>query len=362
MCGIAGIHRRGETKVRLVNRLADSLLLSIEHRGGDSTGMLAMLDSGKAQIQKTTERAPRFILDRKRISAGARSVLLHTRFATKGAVEERNAHPVIAGATAAIHNGMIYNDDALFAEYGMKRTAEVDSIVIPALLEHLGWDKAEKALSKLTGGAAVAIVSARFPDELILARTQGYPLHVLVTDDVIVWASERHAIERAWLYTYGQPVPAEAEWIVVAEWTMLRVNGKVETLALRPPKRTKPTTMKGKRSKWPARKTSRSWTNGNAAPRKTVTTPVMKSAPKPTAQLALPDEHEPWMDDAVTDLMNWADCDFEQAYEEVYGTSPPEGAMPKGDLDGMVWIDDVLVSRQVAEQMRRRADGWEVGL
>lgn len=342
MCGIAGIHRRGDTKIAKVNRLADCLLLGIEHRGYDSTGVLAMMDSGRVQVEKVTEKASKFIKRRKTIRASARSVLLHTRFATKGAIIPRNAHPVIAGRMAATHNGTIYNDDELFAEHGMKRTAEVDSVVIPALLSHLGWDKAAKALSKLRGGAAIAAVNADAPDELLLARTQGYPLHVLVTDDVVVWASERRIIEQAWLYTYGEITPAGASWIEVAEWTMLRVNGTVEVSKLQRPPKPKPLKpLKSKRSKWPAARPVSTWK------RPTVV--------KETRQLELPTEHEPYMDDAVRDLMAWADCDYEDAYEQVFGVMPPDVD------DSLVWVDDILMTR-AAKAARRRADGWEVGL
>ncbi len=378
MCGIAGVHRRGKVKIRTVNALIDRLLLNIDHRGGDSTGMLSMLDSGETQIVKTTKRAIAFTKSREKVASSARTVLLHTRFATQGAVIERNAHPVVAGKIAAIHNGMIYNDAELFREHGMKRTAEVDSIVIPALIEKLGWDNAEEALGSMRGGAAVAIVNSDKPDELILGRTRGYPLHVFMTKDIVVWASERYAIEKAWETTYG--AKPRGEWIVVPEFTMLRVNGSITRTALPIPAT----------ATWPQESKHFGGYTGsiyggmssNARKREAAKQKAKnRRAGTPTkpgrhlAQLALPVEHEPYMDDAVRDLMRWADCDYEEAYEAVHGVMPPD-TLDTSDLvdiddvhpddrdDLTEWVDDILMSREDAEawMAMRRADGWEVGV
>lgn len=363
MCGIAGIHRRGDVKIKTVDALADRLLMAIEHRGGDSTGLLTMTDNGTVKITKTTEQARTFIKNRARINRAARTVLLHTRFATQGAVIERNAHPVVAGKTAAIHNGMIYNDAALFAEYGMKRTAEVDSIVIPAIIEHFGWDKAEKAFGKLRGGAAVAIVNSDHPGDLILARTRSYPLHVLVTKDLVVWASERTAIEVAWQGTYG--TRPKGEWLIMQEWSMLKVNGEVEEILLPIPKLANAPAQTWK--KRPKQKATKTATEGRARKRKrkagSNTMPARPVAPKPTVQLALPEVHEPFMDEAVKDLMRWANCDYEEAYEAVFGVSPPEDDSDAGiEHEGYEWMDDMLVPAGTARYRElRKAEGWEVG-
>lgn len=363
MCGIAGIHRRTDKSIRLVNRLADSLILSIAHRGGDATGYLAMADDGSVQIEKSTKKAIQFVMTRKSVSAKSRTILLHTRFATQGRADDaNNAHPVTAGKTAAIHNGTIYNDADLFEEYGMKRTAAVDSIVIPALVDHLGWDKAEKAIGKLYGGCATAIVNTDFPGELILARTASYPMHILITDDVIVWASERASIELAWKHVYGkQPV---GEWVDLSEWTMMRVNGKVEIgkLARAPRKRL---AIPSKKSSWPPAKVTK--TTGSKRQRR-------KSARAQQQQLKMDvkldlavaldavdnvDDVAVTKDMAVDDLISWAGCSYAEAYEEVHGYPAPTNDPRLDDVDvddPYDWIDDILVPK------KKRGKGWEVGL
>lgn len=322
MCGIAGIHRRGDTPVPRLGRLADGLLLGISHRGSDATGFLAMSDDGTVKTQKVAEACALFVLARQRFSPDARTVLLHTRFATRGRADDpNNAHPVVAGKAAAIHNGTIYNDRELFTKHGMKRTADVDSIVIPALIDKLGWDNANKALSQLDGGAATAVVHADYPQEVILARTNGYPMHVFISDTVIVWASERRAIERAWKFAYGRRPNRKSDgtWIVLDDRTMLRVNGKVTSEPLAPlAKRTwsKPTTRytsKGKQRK--------AGTTTQPKPNATRTTAAL---PAVQGTLLTVDAHEPWMDTEVDDLMRWGKCSREEAYEAVYGVAMPD--------------------------------------
>lgn len=236
MCGIAGIHIRGDKQIEQLGRLADGLLYGIRHRGGDATGILAMLPSGKVQRHRVVSTGKgdgvvKFIRERPSFQGNARTVLLHTRFATRGRADDvRNAHPVMYGDAAAIHNGTISNDSALFAKHGMKRTADVDSIVIPALVDKLGWNRVDEALNQLRGGAATAIVHKQHPTEVVLARLRTYPLHVLTTDEVVVWASERRAIEWTWAALYG--AEPQGEWLDVPEHTMLRINGAVERVDL----------------------------------------------------------------------------------------------------------------------------------
>lgn len=243
MCGIAGIHRRGDRLMPNVNRLANELLLGIEERGRDSTGFLAMLDSGKVQTERAVCAARMFTKKRPTFDKEARTVLLHTRFATVGTVSVRNAHPVISGSCAAVHNGTISNASELFRAFGIKRRAEVDSEIIPALISHAGWDQAADALSLMQGGMATAVVSSEHPTELLLARGRSYPLIAFVTDDFVVWASTERAIVSAWNFTFRERPPA-GQWIRLGERAVLRIaDGQIEYAE---PTKPKPTGGKGK--------------------------------------------------------------------------------------------------------------------
>lgn len=202
MCGIAGVHRIGNQPIPRAGRLADELLLAIESRGTHSTGWLAMLDNGKVQLDKSLDTASVYINGRTGFDETFRTLLLHTRYATTGGKTLRNAHPVINGKCAAVHNGTIWNHEDVFRQLGLKRHADVDSEVIPAVVSWAGWGEAASALSLLDGGMATAIVTNEHVGDVVLARLSGYPLHYMIRDDMIVWASTEEAIRRAWQRTF----------------------------------------------------------------------------------------------------------------------------------------------------------------
>lgn len=329
MCGIAGFHRRGDALVPNVGRLADTLLLAIAERGPDATGTLAMLPDGKVQLDRKTINASKFVARRrKHWNDDLRSMLLHTRFATVGRSDDvRNAHPVVSGHTAVIHNGTIYNHRKLSEALSLPRRAEVDSEVIAALVEYAGWDHVGEALDLLQGGAAVAIVNAKHPDELILARTEGYPLVMYVTDELVVWASTRWAIERAWAQTFGEP-PDDGEFMHLPEWTMVRVNGDVTVTAIRKPK--------------PKRR--RSYSLQPNPPKKAKKSTAKKGGkakpvPVPKQQAPLPAflEREPWMEETVRDYQR-SGLSYADAFDAVYGVSPDGYDIDFDDID----FDDLL--------------------
>jgi asparagine synthetase B (glutamine-hydrolysing) len=345
MCGIGGIHRRGDKPVPKLGRLADSLHLALEGRGRDASGALAMLPDGKIQVERMVAPASTFVRKRKRFNDDARSVLVHTRFATVGDPNDiANAHPVISGLTAAIHNGTIYNHQEITDAFELPRNAEVDSEVIPALVEYAGWDKADDALRLLRGGAAVALVTAKRPDELILARTQSYPLHYLVTDDLVVWASTRKAIEVAWAMTYGGK--PKGRWYELPEWTMVRVNGKLEKIQLREKPRSpqRRSRKRGKGGDHPVAPTPRRATGAHTA-RQQLALELLDDAVREKRRI-LPAppalEREPWMDDEVRDLMRWNGWSYDEAYAAVYGTDP-DADDPDAWLDELAdagWLDE----------------------
>lgn len=330
MCGIAGIHRRGDALVPNITRLADTLLLAIEERGTDATGVLAMLPDGKVQLDRKTIPARQFVSRRrKKWSDEARTILLHTRFATVGKADDvRNAHPVINGRMAAVHNGTIYNHAELTRTFGLKRHAEVDSEVIPALASEAGWENLAEAFDLFRGGAAFALVNADKPEELVLARTQSYPLCFYVTDDAVVWASTRWAIERAWAMTYGEP-PTAGTFHHLGEWTMVRVNGKLTETAIRErkPLFTRPLSAAGGKAKAGKRSKKSKATKGRAKP-----APIARQPISQVEQLPAFMEREPWMEDEVRALQRDG-LSYADAFDAVYGILPDTEWSPDSWLE-----------------------------
>lgn len=202
MCSISGIIKMGEQPIPAES--LDQLLLALQHRGTDATG-IAMMTNGELHIAKDNESAFRFVTGRmykefvrEFLTPQTSVVLLHTRAATQGApANNQNNHPVYYNDCAVIHNGWVRNDDEVFKKLGLERRAEVDSDAIRAVVDEYGLThKGVHMLSKLEGGIASAVLSAKEPDKVLLMRNSN-PIHIAMNDDFIYFASEKQAIHIA---------------------------------------------------------------------------------------------------------------------------------------------------------------------
>lgn len=209
MCGICGISVHPATDLPVSELLAE-LLLGIEHRGTHATGIHA---TGGTVERPFTLREPRtatlFVEDLPEQITGATVLLGHTRYATQGSPHARvaghyvNNHPItVASDTGStitgIHNGVIWNDDDLFANLDdPTRIGEVDSEAAFAWIARSGHDQVE-ALRYLRGSAALAWVDHDDPDTLHLARVDSSPLFIghTITGELL-FASTRRCIEDA---------------------------------------------------------------------------------------------------------------------------------------------------------------------
>lgn len=137
------------------------------------------------------------LIDRIGVPTDATKLLLHVRDYTKGHPSlAANNHPVRHGAVVGIHNGIIKNDEEIFAQYGFERAEEdmtVDSEAIFALAE-LERSRAG-ALEELYGSMATAWIDERDPDVLFLARGIGRPLWIGEGGQEFFFASTKEALE-----------------------------------------------------------------------------------------------------------------------------------------------------------------------
>jgi glucosamine 6-phosphate synthetase-like amidotransferase/phosphosugar isomerase protein len=175
MCGIAGysFHRASRLDRTLA---AQALLAGIAERGADAAGY-AYRGEGALSVHKQRAGASA-LLDRIEIPQEANQAILHVRDYTKGHPRiEANNHPVRHGAVKGVHNGIIVNDEEIFARYGFDRhepEMTVDSEAIFALVDTYG-PKAE-VLEELRGSMATAWFDQREPDTVYIARGVGRPL------------------------------------------------------------------------------------------------------------------------------------------------------------------------------------------
>jgi glutamine---fructose-6-phosphate transaminase (isomerizing) len=199
VCGIIGYVGRRPAKDLLLHGLQ-----RLEYRGYDSAG-IALRENGGLEYVRAVGN-----LDFLREAAGENGSssthgLGHTRWATHGAVNQRNAHPLTgcdAGRLAIVLNGIVENyrelKDSLLAE-GHEFSSETDAEVVVHLVErHYKGDLLQAvrdAYRELEGHYAFVVIHHDHPDLLVGARRQ-CPLVVGVGDGEMFLASSIAAFLR----------------------------------------------------------------------------------------------------------------------------------------------------------------------
>lgn len=180
MCGIVGIMGK--------KNVVPDLLLALkrlEYRGYDSAG-IATIENNQIQRRRAKGKINQLEEVLKAQPLRGDIGIAHTRWATHGAPNEINAHPHATDQVALVHNGIIENYEALKSELeaqGHIFTSETDTEVVVHLItsylnKGLGPQEAVfKALPRLNGAFAIAIIFPQNPDLMICTR-QGSPLAV----------------------------------------------------------------------------------------------------------------------------------------------------------------------------------------
>jgi glucosamine--fructose-6-phosphate aminotransferase (isomerizing) len=199
LCGIFGcILLKGSA----IEQIQDGLK-RLEYRGYDSVGV-ALVDHGVVQVRKDAGKLKDVS---KRLKFGEMSGFIgigHTRWATHGAPNMINAHPHTdsSGRIAVIHNGVIENFMALkeeLVEKGHSFVSKTDTEVIPHLIQEemrgdVGLREATlRALRRLEGSYAIAVLSSLEPDKIVCARQES-PLVLGVSKNGTYCASDVPAI------------------------------------------------------------------------------------------------------------------------------------------------------------------------
>jgi glucosamine--fructose-6-phosphate aminotransferase (isomerizing) len=192
VCGIIGYVGRKPCKDLLLQGLE-----RLEYRGYDSAG-LALCEEDRLDYVRAVGNL-QFLKE----AAGpngsqATTGLGHTRWATHGAVNMQNAHPLVGceeGKLALVLNGIVENFRELRASLeadGHTFVSETDAEVIVHLIErHYDGDLVEAvraAYRELEGHFAFVVIHHDHPGELVGARLQ-CPLLVGVGEDEMFLAS-----------------------------------------------------------------------------------------------------------------------------------------------------------------------------
>ncbi|MBW4535482.1 MAG: glutamine--fructose-6-phosphate transaminase (isomerizing) [Pleurocapsa minor HA4230-MV1] len=177
MCGIVGyIGTQAATDILI------SGLERLEYRGYDSAG-IATVEEGQVNCVKAKGKLFNLREKLEHTINQAQIGIGHTRWATHGKPEEHNAHPHLNTdrTLAVVQNGIIENYLELKEELISQKIefrSETDTEVIPHLITQFLADSnslmvaIQKAIARLEGAFAIAVVSADHPYELIVARQQ----------------------------------------------------------------------------------------------------------------------------------------------------------------------------------------------
>ncbi len=179
MCGIVAASARRNIRDILIKGLH-----TLEYRGYDSAGIALQQDGylARHRAKGKVKELEALLLDS---PIEGHCGISHTRWATHGVPNTENAHPLTSGdQLALVHNGIIENHDELRQELqqaGYRFNSETDTEVMVHLIAQLmnsGLDlfsAVRKAVGRLRGAFAIAVVSAAEPGVIVGAR-RGSPL------------------------------------------------------------------------------------------------------------------------------------------------------------------------------------------
>ncbi|MEN9274475.1 MAG: glutamine--fructose-6-phosphate transaminase (isomerizing), partial [Gloeomargarita sp. DG02_4_bins_56] len=196
MCGIVGY-------VGLQPAIAILMegLRRLEYRGYDSAGLAWQ---GEGEIHRLRAPGKLHNLQARLPNTVSHTGIGHTRWATHGKPEERNAHPHCDQhqQVAVVQNGIIENyrplRDELTAQ-GCVFSSDTDTEVIPHLLSqylqnnYSLLEAMRLTVAQLEGAFAIAAIAAAAPDEIVIARQQA-PLVVGLGQGELFCASDTTAL------------------------------------------------------------------------------------------------------------------------------------------------------------------------
>lgn len=176
MCGIVAYIGKKEAYPIVLKGLK-----RLEYRGYDSSG-IALLKNDEIKLFKKEGKVLNLENHvESKDNSGTRGIG-HTRWATHGPPNDKNAHPHLSqdGAIAIVHNGIIENYDVLRQELeskGYKFNSDTDTEVLCYLIADIKKNTGNKlgksvrlALQQVVGAYAIVVMCKDEPNKLIAAR------------------------------------------------------------------------------------------------------------------------------------------------------------------------------------------------
>ena len=175
MCGIVGYVGERDATPIILNGLK-----RLEYRGYDSAGV-AVLDKGTIEIRRDAGKLIHLETLVRNTPIHGQVGIGHTRWATHGEPNERNAHPHLGstGEFVVVHNGIVENYLTLREELSAEGThfnSDTDTETIVHLVEKFYASGSNlvsavrQTLKQLKGAHGIVVMSSREPDKIIAAR------------------------------------------------------------------------------------------------------------------------------------------------------------------------------------------------
>jgi glucosamine--fructose-6-phosphate aminotransferase (isomerizing) len=174
MCGIVGYVGEQDAVTVVMDGLR-----RLEYRGYDSAGVAVLNGAGALEVRRRAGKLVNLEKDLLLDTPAGTLGMGHTRWATHGAPNDRNAHPHrdCSGAVAVVHNGTIENFETLLAglqDRGHTIASDTDTEVVAHLIEErYDGDLAATVRSvcrDLTGSFVLVVTHADAPDVVVGAR------------------------------------------------------------------------------------------------------------------------------------------------------------------------------------------------
>ena len=196
MCGIIGIIGKDPVAGPLLDALK-----RLEYRGYDSAGIATLINGG-IERRRAEGKLENLVSRIQSEPIAGTTGIGHTRWATHGVPNEKNAHPHATKSVAVVHNGIIENFQVLrdeLAAVGHILASDTDTEVVVHLIT-LGLERGDTpaeatkaALARLEGAFALGIVFAG-EDDLMIAARQGSPLAIGIGDGEMYLGSDAIAL------------------------------------------------------------------------------------------------------------------------------------------------------------------------
>ena len=180
MCGIVGAVAQRDVSPVLLEGLK-----RLEYRGYDSAGLAVMSHDKELQRLRIQGKVNELFKEHQKSPLNGTTGIAHTRWATHGKPNVKNAHPHIChDKVALVHNGIIENHEELRKEQmasGFEFNSETDTeVVVNAIYEALEsrldlLHAVFNTTKKLQGAYALGVINNTDPGRLIAVK-KGSPL------------------------------------------------------------------------------------------------------------------------------------------------------------------------------------------